>query len=180
MEKQRKDNGIGMNIQLNGDEYSAEISMHGPIDTKLTVMEAQDGARIGCARRIESMDSKREQPLGYNSSDAWRNDIEGACAEFAYCKAMNIHWSRSINTFKDADCGNLTQVRWTHHVNGSLIVRDGDPDDHCYVLVVGACPSYRIIGWIKGHHAKNNDYLKSPGELEPAYFVPQNKLSSTW
>ena len=180
MKKQRKDNGIGMNIQLNGDD-SAEIGMsEGIIDVKLTVMEAQDGARTGCARRIESMDSKRKQPLGYDTSDAWRNDIEGACAEFAYCKARGIHWSRSVNTFKDADCGHLTQVRWTHHINGSLIVRDGDPDDHCYVLVVGACPSYRIIGWIKGEDAKKNDYIKSPGELEPAYFVPQNKLSSAW
>ena len=154
--------------------------MVGAIDVKLTVMDSQSGARVGCARRIESMDSNRNQGFGYNTADAWRNDIEGACAELAYCKALDIYWPGSINTFKEPDCGKKTQVRWTHHINGSLIVRDKDPDDHYYVLVVGACPDYRVVGWIMGYDAKKNEYLRCPGEQSPAYFVPQNKLNNTW
>ena len=147
---------------------------------RLTEIEMEMGSFVGCKRRAESRAKNRKQGAGYNEADAWRNDIEGACAELAYCKALGIYWPGSINSFKDADCGKLTQIRQTHHLNGSLIVRDRDPDNHFYVLVVGHCPEFEIVGWIKGHDAKKNEFLRCPGDQNPAYFVPQNKLIKEW
>tara|TARA_E500000331_G_scaffold269377_1_gene260844 strand:+ start:116 stop:568 length:453 start_codon:yes stop_codon:yes gene_type:complete len=147
---------------------------------KLTEIEMEIAGHVGVRRRAESRARNRAQGPGYNEAEAWRNDIEGAAAEMAYCKGMGIYWPGSVNSFKDADCGKLTQVRQTHHHNGCLIVRDRDPDEHFYVLVVGHCPAFNIVGWIRGFDAKKNEFVRCPGEQQPAYFVPQKKLNPEW
>ena len=154
--------------------------MLGEMHIKLTEIEMEMAAYVGCRRRTESRARNRKQGPGYNEADAWRNDIEGAAAELAYCKAMGIYWPGSLNSFKDPDCGLMTQIRQTNHENGCLIVRDRDPDEHFYVLVVGHCPTFRIVGWMKGVDAKKNVYVRSPGDQNPAYFVPQKELIKDW
>ena len=174
MRRYRKEIGSGKAIQ------SFSFCSKSNMIVKLTEIEMEIAAFVGCKRRAESRARNRAQGPGYNEAEAWRNDIEGAAAEMAYCKATGIYWPGSINSFKGPDCGELTQVRQTHHQNGCLIVRDRDPDDHFFVLVVGKCPTFNIVGWIRGFDAKKNEFVRCPGEQDPAYFVPQNKLSSTW
>lgn len=157
-------------------DFCSKLNMQ----VRLTEIEMEMASLVGCKRRAESRAKNRQQPQGYNESDAWRNDIEGAAAELAYCKATETYWPGSINSFKDADCGKLTQIRQTHHLNGSLIVRDNDPDTHFYVLVVGHCPIFNIIGWIRGVDAKKNEFVRCPGDMNPAYFVPQKHLNKEW
>ena len=67
------------------------------MQVKLTEVEMEMAAFIGSKRRAESRAKNRQQPQGYNESDAWRNDIEGAAAELAYCKGMQIYWPGSVN-----------------------------------------------------------------------------------
>lgn len=145
-------------------------------DVRLTEVEMEMAAFIGAKRRAESRAKDRKQGPGYDEAAAWRNDIEGAAAELAYCKAVGIYWPGSVNSFKGPDCGKKTQIRQTHHLNGSLIVRNKDNPDHFYVLVVGTCPYFKVVGWIRGFDAKKNEYLRAPGGDNPAYFVPQKDL----
>ena len=145
-------------------------------DIRLTEVEMEMAAFIGAKRRAESRANDRKQGPGYDEAAAWRNDIEGAAAELAYCKAVGIYWPGSVNSFKGPDCGKKTQIRQTHHLNGSLIVRNKANPDHFSVLAVGTCPYFKVVGWIRGFDAKKNEYLRAPGGDNPAYFVPQKDL----
>ena len=149
-------------------------------DIRLTEVEMEMAAFIGAKRRAESRAKDRKQGPGYDEAAAWRNDIEGAAAELAYCKAVGIYWPGSVNSFKGPDCGKKTQIRQTHHLNGSLIVRNKDNPDHFYVLVVGTCPYFKVVGWIRGFDAKKNEFVRCPGDMNPAYFIPQKHLIKEW
>jgi hypothetical protein len=153
--------------------------MSSVIDTiTLTWTEAAMASDIGRLRRLTSIkNGVVDKAAAY--SPGWSEDLEGACAEFALAKHLNIHWDGSINTFKSRpDVGSL-EVRVTSYPNGRLIVRPRDADDATYVLLIGICPTYRLMGCIRGFDAKRNEWLTAPdnkGRPE-AYFVPQNALS---
>ena len=147
------------------------------IDVTLTQEEMEIAAMIGCRRMAESLANRRLSYEWHLPDDTWGTDIEGAAAEMAFCKAMNRFWSGSVNTFKDADVGENVQIRATTHSNGCLIVRDNDPDDEYFVLVVGKAPDYSVKGWILGGDAKQDEYKKAPNGDPPAYFVPQRALT---
>lgn len=110
--------------------------------------------------------------------DRLQLDVIGACGELVVCKALNRFWSPTVNTFHNvADIGVNIEARTTQQEGGSLIVRDNDPSDRYYFLVVGEPPSFRVAGWIKGVDAKQDQWLRNPGRgRKPAWFVPQNQL----
>lgn len=137
----------------------------------LTQHEILMGALAGTLRRISSMGAAYTP-----SSDLWSIDIEGACAEVAAAKGLNMYWSGSVNTFKLPDLACNIQVRHTIKRNGCLIVRNDDANNEKFVLVVGEAPEFFIVGWLYGGEAKDDKYEYNPNNREPAYFVPQDKL----
>jgi hypothetical protein len=110
--------------------------------------------------------------------DRLQLDVLGACGELVVCKALNRFHSPTVNTFHNvADIGENIEARTTQQEGGSLIVRDNDPSDRYYFLVVGEPPTFRVAGWIKGVDAKQDQWLRNPGRgRKPAWFVPQNQL----
>jgi len=96
----------------------------------------------------------------------------------AAAKALGLYWCASVDTFKAADIGDSMQVRLTDKPDGSLIVREGDSNEHEFILVIGSEGRYRVRGWLSGRDAKQRHWLKSYGNREPAYFVPQSDLKS--
>lgn len=108
-----------------------------------------------------------------------REEIIGACGEMAAALALNVFWSPSVNTFHAvSDLPGNVEVRSTPKTTGrvSLIIRDNDPDDRVYVLVVGVPPTLDVVGWYIGADAKQPHYLSDPGEKRPAWFVPRAEL----
>lgn len=106
-------------------------------------------------------------------------DILGACGEVAVAKAINRYWAPSVNTFHTIpDIAPNIEVRTTTNTSGSLIVRDNDPDDRYYFLVVGEPPNLEILGWIKGGEAKKESWKRNPHGHRASYFVPQNALTA--
>lgn len=104
-------------------------------------------------------------------------EITGACGERAFCKARDIHWDSSVNTFHhEPDAGDRWEVRATRRANGSLIVRDNDPPDRLYVLVTGEPPHMVVRGWMRGSEARSDAYARNPNGYRPAWFVPQSAL----
>ena len=136
-------------------------------------------AEVGIRRRVASMRRNNYGEWDYFNSanlDAWHVDIEGAIAELAFARSINAYWDGSVNTGKAADVAGY-QVRYTHHKNGSLVIRERDPDCDEYVLVIGRHPVYFIHGKIMGGDAKKPEFLRDPhGRNQPAWFVPQEKL----
>jgi len=104
-------------------------------------------------------------------------EITGACAEMVVAKCLGKFWSPSVNTFHvTPDIEPNIEVRATTRVDGSLVVRDNDPDDRWYVLVVGSPPTMTVVGCLRGSDAKQDQWLRNPHGHRPAWFVPQSAL----
>lgn len=144
---------------------------------KLEFYEIYMGATVGVGRRLASM--KREKTNKVENKDfGWHTDIEGACAEVAVAKHLNIFWDGSINTFKLPDVGEF-QVKHTQYGNGSLIIRKEHDPGFFYILVTGTHPIFTIQGFILGGEGKKDEYLSNPNNTKDgeAFFVPQKVLT---
>lgn len=144
----------------------------------LSWQEAFFGAMIGIRRQIEAVRRELPDRHGANSDDGWRMHIEGACGEMAYAKGCNRFWTAGVNTYKgESDMPGGIEIRTRSSDHYDLIVRADDSNDRYYILVIGRCPRYRLIGGIWGSEAKaRNEWVQSYGGREPAWFVPQSEL----
>jgi hypothetical protein len=135
---------------------------------------------VANARNAVSLDSGSDNSKSMGERNFMRlleHNVLGACGEMVVCKALGWFWSPSVNTFhRVADIGRNVEARTTSRQDGCLIVRDNDPDDRYYVLVIGEAPAFHIAGWIKGGDAKRDEWLRDPGLKRSAWFVPQDKL----
>ena len=99
----------------------------------LTWSEVFHASSIGRMRKVRSMQKGSQNNHGFSGS-GWNEDIEGACAEMAVAKSLQIYWNGGVDTYKDSDVGHY-QVRWSDKHNNSLIVRPDDADDAVFVFV---------------------------------------------
>jgi hypothetical protein len=148
---------------------------------ELSKAEVMPGALVGVSRRIDSLFSERAQTVPGIDGDGmgWIRDIEGALAEQAYAKAIDRYWDSSQWRFRSAASGDVGkfQVRHTTRLDGHLIVRPHDKEADRFVLVVGVCPHYQIVGSILGRDAKQPHFLNDPGGRGvPCWWVPQAAL----
>jgi hypothetical protein len=145
----------------------------------LSLAEMINGAIVGAIRHFESTQKGHRPNHGFDpENSALSIHIEGACGEIAVAKSRNMYFSGSVGTFKGADLGKLVQVRTRSRHEFDLIVRSDDADTHAFVLVTGVAPRYCVRGWIYGHEAKLDKYLRCYGNRPAAYFVPQSDLRS--
>lgn len=136
-------------------------------------------ADVASLRMAISDDQGMNHASTYERSHVKRLEEEyvGACAELAAAKFLNRYWYPSINTFHNTpDLAPNVEIRSSVNPEASLIVRDNDPDDRWYVLVVGTPPVMTIAGCMQGKEAKNPEWLRNPRNLRPSYFVPQSAL----
>lgn len=139
--------------------------------------ELLQAAQVGIRRHIEAVTSGRPDRHGFDGSTGWQIHCEGACGELALAKAMNKHWSGSVNTFSSGGDVGRVQVRTRSKHDYELLVRDKDSDDDKFVLVTGTAPTYHIHGWIAGVDAKRVEWRQTHGNRPGAYFVPQSELT---
>jgi hypothetical protein len=152
--------------------------LNNPVDVSLTWYEYSVAAHVANLRCIESNRDGRLNAHGFTKGSGWEVNVEGAGAELAVAKYFGWYWDFSVNTFKAPDLGSKVQVRWTHSHNFSLIVRPRDPEDDVYVLVSGWGPDYKIQGFMYGHEAKNQLWLRTESTGRPdAYMVPNDRLT---
>lgn len=143
----------------------------------LTWAEAHLAVTEGCTRRLRGLQkSMAERHGAAGRGDAWGLNIEGAAAEYAAAKALNVCWSFAPGPGYDGDIGHGFEVRSTPREDGRLILHESDPDDRPFLLVTGQIPTFTIRGWIMAGDAKK-DYFWRDDVPEPAYFVPQSALA---
>lgn len=106
-----------------------------------------------------------------------KQETLGVCGEMAVCKAIKKMWKPTVNTFHNSpDVEPNIEVRATENPNGCLIIRDNDPNDRWYFLVIGEPPNVRVVGYIRGADAKQDQWIKNPNGYRTAWFVPQDAL----
>ena len=143
---------------------------------KLTKPELMVAGLVGNMRSISSLGNLVQNKHSPTDSQ-WQIDVDGAAAEMAFAKWMNVYYEPSVNTFKAPDVG-VMQVRSTKHEHGKLIIRANDKKDEIVVLVINRMPTYTMAGWIRTNDAKQDKYLYDPnGKGAPAWMVPQVNLN---
>ena len=143
---------------------------------ELTKPELMVAGLVGNMRSIASLGNLTQNKHSPTDSQ-WQIDVDGAAAEMAFAKWLNVYYAPSVNTFKAPDVGTM-QVRSTKHEHGKLIIRGNDVKDEIVVLVVNRMPTYIMAGWIRTADAKQDKYLYDPnGKGSPAWMVPQTDLN---
>jgi hypothetical protein len=148
------------------------------LTVKLTRHEALEAAVDGCKRQLESISEGRKDTYG-EPGHPWEAHIEGAMAEMAFAKALNLFWGPSVGRFHN-DKGDVAgwEVRWTPHKSGHLLVYDRDRDEAPYVLVVGRFPLYKVAGHILGRDAKRDEYHNPKARGKRCFWIPQADLTA--
>jgi hypothetical protein len=143
--------------------------------------EALEAAIEGVKRRGRGAFNGLGQPHGKPAGEPWQRDIEGASAEVAFAKAMNLYWAPSQGGQGNSPAGDVAgwEVRWTARAGGRLLVHRSDRDDAPYVLVTGTWPKYRIRGYMLGRDAKAKRYWTTTGTFasRPCFAVPAADLT---
>lgn len=145
----------------------------------LTASEILMGAHAGCMRQLEAI---REGLKSTNNKDEERDDdnwqihIEGALAEQAVAKYLNVYWDGK-GTRGGADLCGYIDVKHSPNPTHRLIVKQNGHKDWLYWFVTGGYGMYQIHGWCWGVDAKRDDYWEDPtGGGRWAYFVPRHAL----
>lgn len=150
--------------------------MAGKIIVKLTFSEIMLGAVAGIGRQIIALKKKLKPGYGGDTSMDWQKHIEGALAEMAVAKYLNIFWNGTIGKLHPGDVGK-NEVRSTHYEDGHLLLHDEDDDNARFFFVVGINGRYEIKGWIRAKDGKLKEYIKDPTKKRPCYFVPADALN---
>jgi len=143
----------------------------------MTWPEVFEASQTGVMRMIRALQDNRKDAHGFKG-DGWGIHIEGAIGERALAKYLGVYWDATVNTFKNQPDSAGCEVRTASEDNYSLIIREDDPTGSIFVLLVGKVPQFRVAGWIHGVDGKQQQWIRNPGEREPAWFVPQKELNT--
>ena len=165
------------NEQSNMAQASLFIQNYNMFDSDLTKAtltesEIQQGAFVGMQRCVFAIKSN----LRNEQSNVWQNDIEGALAEMAFAKLLNVHWDGKIGKIEKGDVGHW-EIRQTKMPDGHLLIYPSDSNDASYVLMTGQKGVYEVRGWILGREGKQHKYWRADVTgYRPCFWVPQADL----
>jgi hypothetical protein len=142
------------------------------VTVRLTWHEVSFAAHVGLVRHASALRAGLINGYGRDEVHAWGDHIEGACGEMAAAKALGVYWEPTVNTFRTGGDVKDWQVRTRRESHRELFVRPHDSDDAAFILVTGCVPVFEVVGWVPGHEAKREEWLKAHGGRPPAYFVP--------
>ena len=140
----------------------------------LSWYEILAAANVGVMRRAQDIEEKKGDGNYGKIEGFWQSHVEGALAEMAVAKHLDLYWSHSCGTRRGADVGPL-QVRHTELPNGNMILHPGDKDDELCVFVTGTSGKYTLHGWTRQGDVKLPEYWRTNVRY-PAYFVPREAL----
>lgn len=149
----------------------------------LVQQEVYVGSLVGIRRRISSVMNGYRERRGVDSkpeAEKWFININGALGELAFAKLGHLYWPASVNANKnEPDVLPHFQVRTAFEPNSEphLIVRQDDPEQFYYVLMLGGPVEFIYKGWISGSQARKSEWFMDKGNRnEPAWWVPQSAL----
>lgn len=152
------------------------------ISITLNETDLKLAADVGRSRNASQRVGNRAD--GKVLSDSIGIDVQGAQAELAVSRALNLPWDGKFKELEKwfdwrengHDVSGL-EVRSTHHVKGSLILHPQDKDQSPYVLVLTyKSPEFILAGWNFGFVGKERKYWRDVGYGRPCYYLPQKML----
>jgi hypothetical protein len=113
-------------------------------------------------------------PPKQGERDGFSQQIFGAIAELAVCKALDRHWSGLVDSSrtKAPDIGGEIDARY--NANGRAFVKARDEDGRRIVFVTGSMRELHLYGWIAAEDAKRSEWLAYEGA--GYYIVPADHL----
>jgi hypothetical protein len=135
-------------------------------------------AEVEVATAIGTYREKLSSERGYRDNshiekgESLEQNIDAAGAELAASKFTGCRWNMTIGEDLDEpDLWPHVEVRHTTHGAGGLIVRAKDKPGRLFVLVVGTCPRYRVVGWKCSDDARCDEF-----RWNDVWKVPQSGL----
>lgn len=141
------------------------------LKTTLTPAEMMYAGQIAMRRNITARRS------GFRTFNGlgWDTHIEGALAEVAVAKMLNLWLDPGLDKFGAADVGEW-HVRSSRHAKAHLRVEQYETEGK-YLLVRGEFDQWTIAGWMDAAEARQTQYLKQMRpDRDPAYWVPAEHL----
>jgi hypothetical protein len=128
--------------------------MEGSMIEQTVILDAYqwaEASEIGRRRDASSKAKGQQGRAGQSADRSLQNHIDGAAAEMAVCIALGLQWAAHIDTYltePDVEVPGLggVEVKWTSGTG--LIVRENEQREQIHVLVTGAGPIKRIVGWL--------------------------------
>lgn len=103
----------------------------------------------------------------------WDDECEGAAAEMAVAKWLDLFWCGRIANLKKPDVGPW-QVRQTKYTSGHLLLNKRDKGDEYFFLVTGRMPKFMIYGPMLCSEGQLEKYWDKPKrEGGECYMVPR-------
>lgn len=139
--------------------------------------------KVGSMRLASSANTGRyphRSQAGRTDAERLAHEVLGCLAEAAVAAHLGIPYDGSVNRFHDRPDVGPFEVRATTLDTGCLILRDNDPPDRPYVLAVGDpySDTVELRGWLYGHQARQDRWLRDPHGRRPCWMVPQSALLS--
>jgi len=145
----------------------------------LSAVVTLNPAEIKVATVIGTYREQVSRERGYRDSShtaktkSLEQNIDAAGAELAASKATDCRWNMTTGeNLAEPDLWPHVEVRHTTNEKGGLIVRPKDKPGRLFVLVVGTCPRYRVVGWKRGEDACRDEY-----RWQDVWKVPQSGLT---
>lgn len=135
--------------------------------------EVLQAAHVGCMRNVRAL-SRGARHRYEDMGSAWAQNIEGAAAEMAVAKALDIYWSDAPRPDHGAGDVGPYEVRSTR--NRGLLIYQDDPVERVFVLVAGCAPRLEIVGWLVAHEAQQRHYWNDVDLRVPCFEVPREHL----
>jgi hypothetical protein len=144
--------------------------------------EVLRASMLGVARNIDAAKDRRKAGWG-RASECWGSHIQGALAELAFAKFLNVYWEGHNNEFTRRPDVMGCEVRWSGIQK--LKKKPNDKPNQKFVLVSGeielgesqSLPHMVIHGWLFGHEFETLGVLADLGNRHrPAWFVDADKL----
>lgn len=165
---------MGQGLSTAGEMMDDIITLDG--------LESEWADKIANARFNESRSRNRIDATGFGPS--LPANIIGAGGEIAFCKAFNIEFVPTINTFKSfPDVPPDFEIRTAFKDDGDMAFRKGDfkhlERRHIFLALRRFPSAFRFVGWVRGDWV--NEWVKA-GMIQiearyagtPCHFVPQD------
>lgn len=104
-------------------------------------------------------------------------ELVGMLGEMAVANIFNDLGPKDNTFYDEADIGGK-EVRATTRPDGCLIIRPKDVKTRRYILAIVDRYKVKLAGWILGSDGMRDEYIKSPYNRDPAWFIPQHKLNT--
>jgi len=142
---------------------------------ELTQAECALAAQIGCRRHISAKFNNRGDVIGL--SNGWEDNIEGALAEVAFAKHMNLWFDPNLGKFGEPDVGDW-HVRSTKYERGKLCIHPNELTGK-YVLLTGKFNRWTVAGWINAEEGRQEQFYTTVRDDRPVkcYWIPQEELN---